>query len=146
MSRLKTTKAEREWAIAQYNVLCRMIDEGKWEYSKSKLHADCEAYKMFTWWEVHPVLTALFFLLCLPIGFIPAILFVLVAMIQKPARERYEVALGKLKHGKPFQAQSAPAPTSSTTEIGKLHELLKSGALTQDEFESEKKKILGKAS
>lgn len=105
----------------------------------AKLHADHEVFKIFTWWAV------LFFLLCLPIVFIPAILFVLVAGIQKPARERYEVALGKLKHGRSFQVHVTTIFSSSATEITKLHELLKSGALAQDEFESEKKKHLSRS-
>lgn len=142
MARIKTTKEERDWGISQYPTLCKLIDEGKWEYSKAKLHTDCEAYKLFTWIEIHPVLSVILFLLCFPFGFIPAIFFILVLAIQKPARERYEVALGKLKHGKSFQVQSNSTPSSSATEIAKLHDLLKSGALTQEEFEQEKKKLL----
>ena len=39
----------------------------------------------------------------------------------------------------------ATVPTN-TDELAKLHGLLKTGALTQQEFDAEKKKILGKAS
>lgn len=36
MARQKTTKEERERGIAQYAILCRMIDDGKWEYSRGE--------------------------------------------------------------------------------------------------------------
>ena len=44
--------------------------------------------------------------------------------------------------------QSTPhvqTQTSSFGDIGQLHDLFKSGAITQDEFDEQKKKILGKA-
>jgi hypothetical protein len=41
--------------------------------------------------------------------------------------------------------QDRTAPKSSADELSKLHGLLKDGALTQEEFDNEKKKILGKA-
>lgn len=142
--RTRTTKEERDWGLAQYETLCRLIDEGKWEYSISKLRADFQAYQQFTWFEIHPVLTVLIFLLCFPIGFIPVILLAIVLSMQKPARERYEVALGKLKHGKSFSTSTTtPSQTTSLPEeISKLHELLKSGALTQAEFDEQKKRLL----
>ncbi len=147
MSRVKTTEAERVWGIAKYDELCRLIDEGKWDYSKSKLKTDFEGFKAMTWWELHPV--AMFFILIggLLAGFIPLIFLMIAAFINKPARERYEVALGKLKHNRSFQTQGqvVATPTGSSSEVAKLHDLLKSGALTQEEFDSEKKKILGKA-
>ena len=146
MKLTKTTKSEREWGLAQFETLSRLIEEGKWEYSISKLRADFEAYKAFTWVETHPVLAGILILLCIPIGFIPIILWVLVVSIQKPARERYEVALGKLKHGKSFGAEARSEQKSTLAEITQLHELLKSGALTQEEFDQQKKQILRRAS
>lgn len=142
--RTRTTKDERDWGLAQYEVLSRLIDEGKWEYSISKLRADFQAYQQFTWFEIHPILTVLIFLLCFPIGFIPVILLAIVLSMQKPARERYEVALGKLKHGKSFGTSTASSSqtVNLSEEISKLHELLKSGALTQAEFDEQKKRLL----
>jgi hypothetical protein len=38
-----------------------------------------------------------------------------------------------------------PKNADSSAQISRLHELLKSGALTQDEFDAEKRKVLGRA-
>lgn len=154
--RTRITKEERAWGLAQHETLSRLINEGKWEYSLSKLQADFQVYRMYTWIEVHPFWAALillfYIILFSPMGFLSAmivgILFAIAVSIQRQARERYEVALGKLKHGKSFGAgisrelEMNKEPKDRSEDVKKLYDLFKSGALTQAEFESEKKRIL----
>jgi hypothetical protein len=143
----KLTNGSREWGLAQLDVLARLINEGKWDYSISKLKQEHGAYSFFTWTEVHPVLSVILFLLLVPLGFIPAILYAIVLIMMKPGREQYEVHLTKLKNGRLIQEPNKVSVTSASMsdEIGKLHALFKSGALTQEEFDQEKTKILKKA-
>ena len=140
----RLTNEERAWGLAQLPTLESFISDGKWEYSISKLKQEHGAYSFFTWTEVHPFLSVVLFLLFIPLGFIPAILYAILLMMMKPGREQYEVHLVKLKNGH-FEKVSEKSPVASNTgELVKLHELLKAGALTQEEFETEKKKILGR--
>lgn len=99
----KITSAERELGISQYPKLQEAIETGAWEYSQSKLKADFDAFKFTTWVQVHPFLTAIVFLFCCLLGGIPAIIFVGLLLLQKSGRQRYEVALQKLKHGNFFK-------------------------------------------
>lgn len=93
----KISTKERDLAISKYSLLLQAIESGSYEYSPAKLKADLDAYKLTTWVQIHPILTALIFLACCLLGGIPAIIFVAILFLQKAGRERYEVALLKLK-------------------------------------------------
>jgi hypothetical protein len=100
MSKEQTlTKEQRDWAIAQYDVLLKHIEDGKWDYAKSKLKQELECYKQFTWMQTHPVQATLMALLFLPLAFIPFILIVLVLQMSKKHSDQYETHLVKLKNG-----------------------------------------------
>ncbi len=98
----KISSEERDVAIGQYPKLQNAIESGSWEYSPSKLKSDFDAFRFTTWVQVHPFLTALIFVTSLAMGGIPAIVFIILLVTQKAGRERYEVALHKLKHNQGF--------------------------------------------
>lgn len=54
----------------------------------------------------------------------------------------YLVHLMRLKTSRPMQESSDASTTGNADELTKLHTLFKDGALTQEEFEQEKKKLL----
>ena len=135
------TNAEREWGLSQYHKLSGMIENGAWDHSKTKLKNELAAYKMSSWCELHPVWSALIFLCLFPLGFIPAILLALVVASQRAGREKYEVHLVKLKHGKPMHGGEV-AVTSPADEIRKLHKLKQEGVLSEDEFLKAKQRLV----
>lgn len=94
----KITAEERNLAISKYVLLLESINSGAWEYSPSKLKADLDAFKTTTWVQVHPLLAIIIFFIAFLLGVIPAIGFVATLLISKPGRERYEVAVLKLKN------------------------------------------------
>lgn len=95
----KITAAERIRAISKYPQLQQAIESGAWEYSPSKLKADLEAYTLTTWVQVHPFLTMIIFIAAFLLGMIGAVIFMAVLFFSKSGRERYELAILKLKNG-----------------------------------------------
>jgi uncharacterized membrane protein YhaH (DUF805 family) len=85
--------------------------------------------------------TALTIALCIPyLGIIPAfVLWFKQGVVTSPETA---IPLDKLFQGANSD-RSTPIP-SQTTTIRDLHGLLKDGAITQEEFEEEKRKVLGK--
>ncbi|HBI7123350.1 TPA: SHOCT domain-containing protein, partial [Clostridium perfringens] len=66
------------------------------------------------------------------------------SMIYKVAYENAQKILSKLDMINTFYSDESPTNLSVSDELSKLNSLLKEGILTQEEFESQKNKLLNK--
>ncbi|HAG27416.1 TPA: hypothetical protein DCG61_01370 [Patescibacteria group bacterium] len=103
----KLSKQERNHIIGQFPALLNAIENGQWDYSKSKLKSDFEAYRFTTWFQANPILAIGPFLLGCALGFIPAVILVACLIFGKSGRERFELAVQQLKNGRLGNQKSA---------------------------------------
>lgn len=159
----KLTEEERSWGLDQYPVLVNMISKGYNTYSPSALKSDFDGWKICSWIVCNKFI---YFLLVLfvvapigiALGFIPIIIYVVIMYFTEKKYDKYKEALGLIKSGaldsyinssmtntnsEPLVKEMSSSPKDDVEAISKLFELLKMGAITQEEFDEKKQKILG---
>ena len=99
-SNFRITAEQRSFGVSSVNSLLEAIDDGRWSYSKSKLHSDFQGFKFHTWVESHPFITAFLIAVGFCLGFFPGLGIVVGIIVSKSGRERYEQHLNLLKAGK----------------------------------------------
>ena len=154
----KITEEERNWAIDQYPILEGYIDAGQWSYSRSALEKDFQGWKFVSWAATNKFLYILIVLVIVSFSlftmFIPLVIAVVLQYMSEKKAENYKGIINKHKSGSLFNIQdtnpvnnfqqNAPKSytSSSSDELSKLFDLLKAGAITQEEFDAQKKRIL----
>jgi hypothetical protein len=149
----KITEEERNWAIDQYPVLEGHISTGRWSYSRSALEKDFSGWKYISWAATNKFLYFLILIVCFSFSFftlfIPMIIILIIQSMSIKKYENYKEIINKLKAGtllniqnensiKPFEKNI----NNPSEDLAKLFELLKAGAITQEEYDVQKKKIL----
>ena len=158
ISKIEATVEETNWAIDQYSTLQTLIKSGRWNYSSNQLEKDFQQYKFLSWCVAYKWV---YLLIILVIIFTIILIwaFVLLAIYQfycKSGFVNYKKATDLLKLHELVDESISPADDSNIYQtqsltndidaISKLFELMNAGALTQEEFEIQKKNILQKNS
>ena len=159
----KLTEQERNWGIDQYQVLVDLIAKGYNDYSLSALNSDFSGWKITSWTVSNKILYILLVVFVIApissiLGFVPLVILMVYMHFNDKKYEKYRDALNLIKSGKlDSYINSSKKNTTSNLEItennsnvkddaealSKLFELLKMGAITQEEFDTKKQKILG---
>jgi hypothetical protein len=161
MSKVKMTLERRNWCIDQYELLKDKILNGQLQYSKSALDSDLKGFKFYSymliyqWQIVFGILGYVgvaFFLIPMLLVFSPVMVGVAIAAgIYKAITTKnfisYVGLCELLEEGSLNKSSNKPTTQSSphnnsADQITKLFELKKAGALTDEEFEEQKKKLL----
>jgi hypothetical protein len=156
----KLTEEERNWGIDQYKFLESIIIKGYNNYSLSALKSDYNGWKAFSLIVCNKfVYVLLIVFVIVPVSmflaFIPLIFALIYLSYIEKKYKKYKSALDLIKTGKLEAYKNSPAESDVSSiekikntaaddvdAIAKLYELLKMGAITQEEFDEKKKKIL----
>lgn len=125
-----------------------VINKGETRYSSLEAKGMLSSLKLFAALSYfstrHPVLFGLFILSCLPLGFIPFIIFIMVQAVHFRFASKAEVAVnqylnGTLTNNKKVEANSS---VGLSDELKKLLDLKQSGALSEQEFSALKERLI----
>jgi hypothetical protein len=84
----------------------------------------------------------LIILLCIPLGFIPLILYAIIGAIVYQGATKYEELLNRFMAGKLGDQNVAKASGGLSNELNQLMDLKAKGALSEEEFQKAKSKLL----
>ena len=130
------------------------IEQGKTQFTNTQFSTSvnyCRGYlRQSHFIRTHPILSVILLLCMIPMGFIPLIVYFIYLAVIFSSVSKMEAVFMAFYNGSLLVANpkaSAVTPAGDfTNQLSKLHELLKSGALTQAEFDQQKKQILERAS
>jgi len=162
MSNVVMNADRRHWCIDQYDALKNKIANGQLKYSVSALDSDLKAFSFYSNMHVYrwQIVIAVVLYFVLAISFVPLLLILspvvvgaaAVASIYKwmctKGYVNYVGICELLEEGSlnnvvvKANEQTNSANNNLADQIAKLYELKKLGALTDDEFEEQKKKLL----
>lgn len=138
-----------EEAEVLYLALLEESETGKLIYSSSDLIRWMTSYRtlgmMTLFYKKHPVITWIIVILFTPIGWIPAIIGLIIFQLHKVQAGKMETAFNMyLNQTAQGQAKSSFSPLASSLadEIRKLDEMRASGILTDSEFSKLKSKLI----
>ena len=156
----KLTEEERNWGNDQYKFLESVIAKGYNNYSLSALKSDYKGWKTFSLIISNKITYVLLILLVVApismfLAFVPLVFGLLYLGYIEKKYKKYKSFLDLIKSGEFEIYKNSPDknklpssdginnPVKDDVEaIAKLYELLKIGAITKDEFDEKKKKIL----
>lgn len=126
-----------------------MVEQGKTKYTSTQFYSWLGFARDFLWnlqlIQKYPIRFCIFAVLTVPMGLIPLVIFAAYLLLLWHGTSRLEMVLMEFYNGTLLALKSAstlPTASGKVDDLQKLHELLKVGAITQAEFDAEKKRIL----